>query len=70
MENSKSKALILFTDLPSYSVFEIFIPIRILTGINYFYTSFGRFCIDEHNVADRPVVFIVLRIQRTVLPAV
>lgn len=59
----------MFTDLPSYSVSEIFIPIRILTGINSFYTSFGRFCIDEHNVADRPV-FIVLRIQRTVLPAV
>lgn len=60
----------MFTDLPSYSVSKIFIPIRIPTGINYFYTSFGRFCIDEHNVADRPVVFIVLRIQRTVLPAV
>lgn len=52
----------MFIDLFSYFVFEIFIFIRIFIGINYFYIFFGCFCIDEYNVVDRFVVFIVFRI--------
>lgn len=52
----------MFIDLFSYFVFKIFIFIRIFIGINYFYIFFGRFCIDEYNVVDRFVVFIVFRI--------
>lgn len=63
MEKSKSKVLInMFIDLFSYFVFKIFIFIRIFIGINYFYIFFGCFCIDEYNVVDRFVVFIVFRI--------